>query len=437
MRIVQTIRGLVYILLFGLYHTSFAQSINRTEQIIDTLSSDALLGRYAGTEGEKIATDYISNEFKKLGLLPAGENDTYFQVITKYEKVVLSNQLVINKEPLTENQFFIDTNQEQLMAKKTKGLNTVAIPEGKSLQEFRETLLDSEVLTLVWVKNEAHQAELNTLRQKAMRNRYVETVDTKQAIIWAVPPASVEVKFKKILLNFTQEVKKVEMRNVMAKIEGSSKKNEIVMFSAHHDHIGILEAVQGDSIANGADDNASGVSAVIQIAEYFAKRKMKYARTILFTTFTAEELGLVGSTYMANSMSEDELKQIKAMINIEMIGKPSANGKRKAYITGYDKSNLGKLMKKNVTKHKVRFSFFADPYPDMQLFMRSDNAPFAAKGVIAHTVSSTDMDFDSYYHTVNDEKQTLNYDNIVNVINGIIVGAEPIIRGRETPTRIR
>ncbi|KXX70190.1 hypothetical protein AVL50_15105 [Flammeovirga sp. SJP92] len=437
MRIIQTIRGLVFILLIGSYQVTSAQTINRATQIIDTLSSDALRGRLAGSEGEKLATDYISNEFKKLGLKPAGDDGSYFQVMTKYQKVVQNNNLVINKENIASDQFFVDTNLEQIYSKKAKELQVKDIPSGKSLNEFREELLKETAVTMVWVRSDQHKKELAMLQFKSANQKYVEDVSSKQAIIWVVPPASALSKFKKVLVDFKQEVKKVEMRNVMAKLEGTSKAKEVVMIGAHHDHIGILDAVQEDSIANGADDNASGVSAVIQIAEYFAKRRRAYARTILFTTFTAEEIGLVGSKYMAEQMSDEELKNIVALINIEMIGKPSANGKRKAYITGYNKSNLGRLMQKNVRKAKVKFSFFEDPYPDLQLFMRSDNASFAAKGIPAHTVSSTDIDFDSYYHTVNDEMNSLDFQNIVEVTKGIIIGIEPIVSGRDTPSRIR
>lgn len=437
MRIVQSIRGLVYIIFLGLCHTSFSQNIDRTKEIIDTLSSDILMGRLAGTDGERITTDYISNEFEKLGLTPAGEDGTFFQVITKYQKNVQKNTLIINKEHLGGDQFFVDTNTEAIFAKKVKVLKVVEIPEDNSLMEFRKELITQTALTFVWVTTEEHKKELELLRFKSNQQKYFENIDSKQSIVWVIPTPSVSTKFKKVLLDFKQEVNAVEMRNVMAKLEGTSKKDEIVMFGAHHDHLGVLDPIQGDSIANGADDNASGVSGVIQIAEYFAKKKRKYPRTLLFTTFTAEELGLVGSQYMASKMTDQELNNIVAFINIEMIGKPSSNGKRKVFVTGYQKSNLGRLMQGNIKKARMKFQFFADPYPDLKLFMRSDNASFAAKGVPAHTFSSTDIDFDSYYHTVNDEPSTLDYVNIVEVIKGIIKGVEPIVMNRMTPTRIR
>ncbi|MBB6459991.1 M28 family metallopeptidase [Flammeovirga kamogawensis] len=437
MRIVQTFVLLFIVLISISNSTVNAQiSVQTTKYIIDSLSSDILKGRLAGSEGEHIATDFISNEFKKLGLTPAGDNGTYFQVLTKYSKIVKKNTLSLNKLPTNESDFFVDTNAETIYSKKIKEVNIKEIPEGDSFKDFRKQLLSSDELTLVWVKSKDHLIALSQFIATEIRKPYQESIDSPQRIIWVKDNPTVRSKFKKVLIDFSQEVDKVEMRNVMAKLKGATE--QTVMISAHHDHLGILKPIQGDSIANGADDNASGVSAVIQIASYFAKRKNINKRTLLFTTFTAEELGLVGSTYMASKMTEEELKNIVAMINIEMIGKPSVKGKRKAYLTGYNKSSLGKIMADNVfANKKLRFKFFADPYDDLNLFMRSDNAPFAANGVPAHTVSSTDIDFDSFYHTVNDEPSTINYNNVVEVTKGIIVGIEPIVKGRQTPNRIR
>ncbi|WP_281614421.1 M20/M25/M40 family metallo-hydrolase [Flammeovirga sp. SubArs3] len=437
MRIVQTF-SLVFAFFLVIQKSANAQiSVARTQEIIDTLASDHLKGRYAGTEGEYITTEYIKDQFEKVGLKPAGENGTYFQTITKYYKSVQVEELFLNKILISKSDYFIDTNEKLVILKKAKGVKVVDLPEDQSFLNFREELIKSNELTLVWVKGDQHIQAMRNSKDKNTTGRYTDKLEADHTIIWVKENEKVKEKFKKMLLHYSQNVEEVKMRNVMAKIEGGAKPNEVVMISAHHDHIGILKPIQGDSIANGADDNASGVSAVIQLAEHYARRKMKYPRTILFTTFTAEEMGLVGSSYMADHMSEEELKSIVAMVNIEMIGKTSANGKRKAYITGYDKTNLGKIMAQTVLKNKMNFKFFPDPYDELHLFMRSDNAPFAAKGVPAQTVSSTDIDFDTYYHTVNDEIKTLNYQNIVDVIQGIAIGIEPVIKGRSTPTRVK
>lgn len=221
-----------------------------------------------------------------------------------------------------------------------------------------------------------------------------------------------------------------DLKNIVGIIPGKSKKDEYVIFSAHYDHIGIIPTLSKDSIANGADDNASGVAAVIELAKYFNK-KNDNERTLIFVAFTAEEMGGFGSQYFSKQFNPDK---IVAMFNLEMIGKHSKFGKNTAFITGYQYSDFGKILKKN-TKNSD-FKFYPDPYPKENLFYRSDNASLAELGVPAHTISSAQIDSDKYYHTVDDEVETLDVGNLTSIISAIIKGSETIISGEDTPTRI-
>src|SRR5690606_31014794 len=126
--------------------------------------------------------------------------------------------------------------------------------------------------------------------------------------------------------------------------------------------------------------------------------------------------------------------QVVAMINIEMIGKDSRFGPNSLYVTGYDQSNLAKIMQQNV--ENTDFTFHPDPYPAQNLFYRSDNASLAALGVPAHTFATVQIDQDRYYHTVKDEVETLDINNIVSSIQAIAMGARSIVSGKDTPTRI-
>lgn len=218
--------------------------------------------------------------------------------------------------------------------------------------------------------------------------------------------------------------------NVVGMIKGRTKPDEFVIFSAHYDHLGIRTPVAGDSIANGADDDASGCTAVIALAKYF-KNLDKNERSLVFVTFTAEEAGGIGSKYFSENMDPDK---VVAMFNIEMIGKPSKWGQNSAFITGFDQSSFGKILQKNVTG--TEFQFMPDPYPDQQLFYRSDNAMLAIQGVPAHSISTSQIDKDTLYHTVNDEVATLDMKNIVAAIKAIAVGARSIVSGDDTPTRV-
>ena len=127
-------------------------------------------------------------------------------------------------------------------------------------------------------------------------------------------------------------------------------------------------------------------------------------RTLVFATFTAEESGGYGSQYFSRQMDP---ATVMAMFNIEMIGTDSKWGKNSAYITGYEKSDFGKILQDNLKGSA--FEFHPDPYPSENLFYRSDNATLARLGVPAHTISTSKMDSEKFYHTVDDEIGTLGY----------------------------
>ncbi len=218
--------------------------------------------------------------------------------------------------------------------------------------------------------------------------------------------------------------------NVVGIIPGKSKTKEIVVFSGHYDHLGILKPREQDSIANGADDDASGTTAVIALAKYYKKRHNNQ-RTLIFVAFTAEEIGGFGSQYFSKQLNPDN---VAAMFNIEMIGKESKFGKNSAFITGYERSDFGKILQKNLEGSP--FTFHPDPYPQQQLFYRSDNATLAALGVPAHTISTDQIDTDQLYHSVKDEYSSLDTENILATIKAIAKSAVSIVKGTDTPTRI-
>jgi Zn-dependent M28 family amino/carboxypeptidase len=220
--------------------------------------------------------------------------------------------------------------------------------------------------------------------------------------------------------------------NVVGVIPGKTKPEEFVVFSAHYDHLGkiLAKPMEGDSIANGADDDASGTTAVIALANYF-KKANNNARTLIFVAFTGEELGGYGAKYFSKQVNPDK---VVAMFNIEMIGKQSKFGANSAFITGFERSDFGELLKKSLTGTK--FKFYPDPYPDQRLFYRSDNATLARLGVPAHTISTVQIDTDKFYHQVTDEVGTLDMNNITSTIKAIALSSRSIVAGEATPTRV-
>jgi Zn-dependent M28 family amino/carboxypeptidase len=123
------------------------------------------------------------------------------------------------------------------------------------------------------------------------------------------------------------------------------------------------------------------------------------------------------------------------MFNIEMIGTESKWGKNSAYITGYEKTNMGEILQKNL--QGTAFSFHPDPYTDQNLFYRSDNATLARLGVPAHTISTSKMDNEPNYHQLSDEVKTLDMENMAAVIEAIATSSRSIISGIDTPSRVK
>jgi len=222
----------------------------------------------------------------------------------------------------------------------------------------------------------------------------------------------------------------MSFNNVVGVLKGKSLSDEFIVISAHYDHLGIDYEIDGDNIYNGANDNASGVTAVLTLAEYFKKSDIN-ERSIIFVAFTGEEMGLRGSRYFGKNINRSK---IMAGINIEMIGVQSEYGKNTAWLTGFDRSDFGKIIQKNLSDTK--YKLFADPYPTQNLFFRSDNAALARLGIPAHTFSTTPMEKDSHYHKVTDEYETLDILTIKESIELISKGILSIIQGEDTPTRI-
>lgn len=252
----------------------------------------------------------------------------------------------------------------------------------------------------------------------------------------------IENEFKKIGLHYFDNLKSYRQdfvvdgknaNNVIGILPGKSKLGEYVIFSAHYDHLGLVDAVNAgdDVVYNGANDDASGTTAVIALAKYF-KELNQNERTIIFVAFTGEEVGGFGSAFFSKNIDSDK---VVAMFNIEMIGTESKWGKNSAYITGFEKSDFGTILQQNLKG--TPFDFNPDPYPQEQLFYRSDNARLAALGVPAHTISTSKMDIEPNYHKLSDSISTLDLDNMTEIIKAIAMSSWSIVNGEETPLRVK
>jgi len=202
------------------------------------------------------------------------------------------------------------------------------------------------------------------------------------------------------------------LRNVVAVLRGASKPDEYVMVSAHYDHLGIGRPVNGDNIYNGADDDASGTTAVVLIAEAMAKQP-RPARSVLFVCFSAEEKGLRGSLAFA-AHPPVPLDSVVADVNIEMIGRPLPGKEKQAWITGPGYSDFAAIAGPALQRAGIELVDFHMQDP---LFAQSDNWSLAKKGVVAHSISAGSLHKD--YHQPSDEVSKLDLEHMTAVIRGL------------------
>lgn len=412
-----------------------AQDINKiitkdyVDHLIKTLAGDEMQGRRTFTPGIDKAATFIENEFKQIGLKPLDGATGYRQTFYKYQlkpttvAVTIDGQAVAN-----ENVAVIGNNSTALSFNQTNSDGWIKLDPAKDFMSQYRTISRSGKKQLVLVDVKFVDIFKRIKAQAARPMDEKDLTGAKQsAIVLVLDKDTVAKDFNVDLKN---EVVKMPLFNVAGIIPGKSKAKELVVFSGHYDHMGIVQAKNGDSIMNGADDDASGTSAMIALAKYYKKAKNN-ERTLIFVAFTGEEMGMFGSTYFSQKLNPDE---VVAMFNIEMIGKDSKFGKNTAFITGYDKSDLGKILQKNLAG--TEFTFHPDPYVQQQLFYRSDNATLAALGVPAHTISTDQIDVDPHYHQVTDEYKTLDVENILSTIKAIAKSAVSIVKGIDTPSRI-
>ena len=401
------------------------QNVSR---IMKALSADAMMGRPASNPKLiEPATAFLEKEFQVIGLKPLPGLTGYRQQFEKHRIRPGASEVIVDARKVQHDQFLIVSEKKELRF--TQGLgqreiqfdSTIANPDqyfvSKALQELRDT-----TSAIVWVSPEFTNGFARLKRFYGERFSNNSKFD-KVFILATDPGSSYSIKA-------TQKIETIRMANVVGILEGKSRKDEYVIFSAHYDHIGVQKSVNGDSIANGADDDASGTTAVLELANYYRKTANNN-RTLIFVAFTAEEIGGFGSRYFSEQIDPEK---VVAMFNIEMIGKPSKWGLRHAFITGFERSDFGAILQKNVKESG--FTFMPDPYPDQNLFYRSDNATLARLGVPAHSISTDQIDSDELYHSVDDEFETTDLANITSTIQAIAAGARTIVEGTDTPSRI-
>lgn len=392
-----------------------------TARILGWLSDDQRRGRVNFTVSQLEAAAFIAGHFQRLGLkIFPGLDDYYHRFAPSAEALPV---------PLTEREIL--WNRRRLPYGQVHINPGFPIPAEMGIRDFalRDiTLADS----LEWILEMPAQAGpllfwIRTDESLAARvpDTLLQILDAKSEMVVVVadPERPTDLKLKANPL-YVENV----LHNVVAVLPGTTQAHEAVIFSAHYDHIGIDVRSGRKGLYNGANDNASGTTAVLQLARYYAMRGPQ-PRTLIFACFAGEELGLLGSEAFVRRIIPEN---IVANINIEMIGMHNVTGRNAFFLTGEERSSLMDVMRRNLG----RTGFRVDPAPsgNFGLFERSDNFRFYEKGIVAHSVMCSD-DGEPCYHLNCDDYRRIDLENMNRVIIAIARSVSSIVQGWEKPVR--
>ena len=389
-------------------------------RIIHYLASDSLKGRGNGSPELLKAGIFIGDEFKKNNLKPFPGFPSYFISFNPFggPKKTIRDSLIWNGGLISPEDFvYVHPRPGGYKAKKLADF-TIIKWDSCFPADILKRFSDDTTSLLIWTDKK--QADGNSFLPEEVKTPVGGL--TRDILLVYADSGPVSL----LLLGNRSFYSMVEY-NVVGILPGKTKPNEVIIFSAHYDHMGEYSFGK-DRILNGANDDASGTTAVLALANYFSKRNDN-ERTIMFCVFAGEEMGLLGS---GDFVPYIDPAKVIAGINIEMIGIPEF-GKGKVFITGERYSSLPEILSKGLKRSGI--SVRPDPDEKKNLFLRSDNYPFNLQGVPFHTIMASDDD-DECYHQPCDEVNRIDIANMTRIIKAIAASSVLLINGQATPTRI-
>lgn len=443
---------LLVALLLTLSNFGFAQKTAIQEKNVraqmNFLAGDALQGRGSGTMFERIAAEYIGSQFMQFGLEPAGEKDsqgnqTYVQTVEVAGRSMLQDVKIsgdLGNSKFGKDFVAFEVSKPQLSGElqrikfgdtPKKGTIVLITPDANAkFQEFGGKLAaiyaaGAEAIFIAETTELSEQWSSLAERKLSQSRRGGNLFLISKAMMNSLTNVADGTKIE--LTSQFAEGPKTYTWNAMGKINGSDPKlsSEVILLTSHLDHLGLRPTAPGDDkIFNGADDDASGSVAVLELARILAIGK-KPKRTVYFVCFGSEEAGGFGARYFVNNMPFPKEKLV-ANLEFEMIGRPDVKVKpEELWLTGYERSNLGAELAKRGAK------LVQDPHPEQNFFQRSDNIQLARAGVIAHTVSSFGLHKD--YHQASDEVKTIDFKHMTYAINSMVKPVQWLINSDFKP----
>lgn len=419
-------------------------SINQrsVEAAVTFLASDAMRGRQTPSRELEIASAYVAARFKAAGLEGLGDDGGFLQTTKIATSSVPTGgiEFSIGGESASsygllsagdtfsyEGEMVVLTGDEprdqtfdgpiSFVAKPFKGPRDPS-NFNRKLARYRQ-----KGATAILVQIDEDHALLGAAK-RATNPRIVQTRGGLAGPVLLIPKTTFD---DKVELRLPQQLGgEAPVSNVIGVIRGSDPElsKEAIIITAHLDHIG-EQGVTGDTINNGADDNATGSTAIVTLADAFGAMKTPPKRSVILMTFWGEEKRFLGSYHYVKNPAWP-LEKTVCNVNIEMIGRPEPGGNEKIWVSGWDKSDLGKIM--NEGSQQAGVLIFSHPkFSGEMLFRASDNFPFFEKGIVAHSFSAGSLHSD--YHQVTDHVEKLELRHMTRVIQGLFGGALHIANG--------
>lgn len=403
-----------------------AISEERVRETVSWLAADERMGRNTGSPELVAAGEWIAARFQAAGLVQVQEGSWMHEFPLPghwldSREVQLKLVRKVGNDPKGQQEFVLVADKDvrlRSVADATSGSDercTVAVHDDAVLQRLLAS--DSARAPIVveiaddhpaWAAAAGRHGVLGSKRQASRPVFYVRkgllpaTDKDKEPPIWTATWSTA-----------APEAAELPQSNVMGLLRGTSKKDEYVIVSAHYDHIGTGRAVGGDAIYNGADDNATGTTGVLLLAEALAKLPAP-KRSVLFVCFTGEERNLLGSKAFC-ARPPVPLDKVAVVLNLEMLGRPEPGKQGKAWFTGVDFSDLAAIATPVLQRGGVEVVDFPMA---KALFQQSDNYPFALAGVVAHSLSAGSLHAD--YHQPSDQVDKLDIPHMTTVIRGLL-----------------
>lgn len=396
-------------------------SLQETKNILSYLASDELKGRGNGRPELLTAANYIGNYFKEIGLSAYGNESSVYIPFQPFggSNLALRDIFMYNGRVVPASEYaFFNVIPGWYPVKELTDF-TVIQHEGAFTSDILEQYKNTEKPLLIWT-------DQSTPDKKKLPKQFNIPKEGLHNNIILVYAATAPTSIK---LTANAKVYSMLQYNVVGMLKGSTKPDEFIILSAHYDHEGVYKTKKKkDSIMNGANDNASGTTALLQLAKHFAQQQNN-ERSILFCAFSGEELGLLGSETFSREVDHNK---VIALINLEMLG-VNQFGRNKVFITGAGYSALPRLLSEELTKNGLEV--IDDPDVDKLLFQRSDNFPFAQKGIPAHTIMASN-DEDKCYHEPCDDIKRIDFVNLNNIIKALSTAIQPFTSINADPGRI-